>query len=250
MCRRPLEPDPDNAGEGKNMSRKSIETQVLAEIIVFVALSGVLYSIRPFSLPYGGSVTLGSMVPVMWLSVRRGPKVGIFAGAVFGLVALPIDVLLLPYSPIANPAQVVLDYPLAFSMLGLVGLFKARGERPKDMAEVGAYALLCALCFVGAILQSVFWLFPAVLFFALAVWKVVEKRAWRSLMIGVTVAGVGKFLSHFVSGVLFWSSYAPAQMGPVVYSAVYNASFLIPEFIISAFLMYLLIKRGTLKIPL
>ena len=221
---------------------------MLAEIIVFVALSGVLYSIRPFSLPYGGSVTLGSMVPVMWLSLRRGAKIGMFAGAVFGLVALPIDVLLLPSSPIANPAQVVLDYPLAFSMLGLVGLFKTRGDQPKDLAEVGGYALLSALCFVGAIIQQVFWLFPAAIFFALAVLELFQKRAWRSVMVGVTVAGVGKFLSHFVSGVVFWSSYAPPQLGPWVYSAVYNASFLIPEFIISAFLMYLLMKRGTLKI--
>jgi len=232
------------------MNQKPLETKILAEIIVFVALSGVLYSIRPFSLPYGGSITLGSMVPVMWLSLRRGAKIGVFAGAVFGLIALPIDVLLLPYSPIANPFQVVLDYPLPFAMLGLVGLFKTKDEQPKNLTEVGGYALLSALCFVGAILQNIIWLFPAVLFFAFAVWEVLEKRAWRSPMVGVTVAGFGAFLSHFVSGVIFWSAYAPPQMGPVVYSAVYNASFLIPEFIISAFLLYLLIKRETLRIAL
>lgn len=226
------------------------QTQLLAEIIVFVALSGVLYSLRPLSLPYGGSITLGSMVPVMWLSLRRGGRIGVFAGAVFGLLALPIDVLLLPYSPIANPFQVVLDYPLAFAMLGLVGLFKTKGEQPKNLAEVGGYALVSALCFVGAIIQNGIWLFPAVLFFALAVWGIFEKKAWRSPMVGVAMAGFGKFLSHFVSGVIFWSAYAPSQMGPVVYSAVYNASFLIPEFIISAFLVYLLIKRRTLQITL
>jgi thiamine transporter len=232
------------------MNQKPLQTQLLAEIIVFVALSGVLYSIRPFSLPYGGSVTLGSMVPVMWLSLRRGAKIGVFAGAVFGLIALPIDVLLLPYSPIVNPAQVVLDYPLAFAMLGLVGLFKTKGEQSKGLAEVGGYALFSALCFVGAIVQQILWLLPAVLFFALAMWEVFEKRAWRSPMVGVTVAGFGKFLSHFLSGIIYWAPFAPPQLGPVVYSAVYNASFLIPEFIISAFLIYLLIKRGTLKIAL
>jgi thiamine transporter len=236
--------------KGKLMNQKPLETQILAEIIVFVALSGVLYSIRPFSLPYGGSITLGSMVPVMWLSLRRGAKIGIFAGAVFGLIALPIDVLLLPYSPIANPAQVVLDYPLAFAMLGLVGLFRTKGEQPRNLAEVGVYALLSALCLVGAILQSIFWLFPSAIFFALGLWETFEKSAWRSPMVGVAVAGFGKFLSHFVSGIIFWSAYAPPQMGPVVYSAVYNASFLIPEFIISAFLIYLLIKKRALQIAL
>jgi thiamine transporter len=234
--------------KGKIMNQKPFETKVLAEIIVFVALSGVLYSIRPFSLPYGGSVTLGSMVPVMWLSLRRGPKIGIFAGAVFGLVALPIDVLLLPNSPIANPAQVFLDYPLAFSMIGLVGLFAGKSTPRTSMTEAGIFALVSAFCFIGAILQQVLWLFPAIIFFLLAIWHLTTTGAWRVPMVGVVVAGFGRFLSHFVSGILFWSAYAPPQLGPVLYSAVYNGSFLIPEFIISGILIYLLIKRRTIEI--
>jgi len=236
--------------KGKTMNQKPFETKILAEVIVFVALSGVLYSVRPFSLPYGGSVTLGSMVPIMWLSFRRGPKIGIFAGAVFGLLALPIDVLLLPNSPIANPAQVFLDYPLAFSMLGLVGLFAGKSKQPRGLVEAGVFALISAFCFIGAILQQVAWLVPGIIFFLLAIWKVMATRAWRVPLVGVAVAGFGKFLSHFVSGVLFWSAYAPPQLGPVIYSAVYNASFLIPEFIISGILIYLLIKRRTIEIGL
>jgi thiamine transporter len=236
--------------KGKIMNQKPFETKILAEVIVFVALSGVLYSIRPFSLPYGGSVTLGSMVPIMWLSLRRGPKIGIFAGAVFGLLALPIDVLLLPNSPIANPAQVFLDYPLAFSMIGLVGLFAGKSRQPKDLAEAGTYASISALCFVGAILQQVLWLFPGIILFLLAIWQLTATGVWRVPMVGVVVAGFGRFLSHFVSGILFWSAYAPPQLGPVLYSAVYNASFLIPEFIISGILIYLLIKRRTVEIDL
>jgi len=236
--------------KGKIMNQKSFETKVLAEIIVFVALSGVLYSIRPFSLPYGGSVTLGSMVPIMWLSLRRGPKIGIFAGAVFGLVALPIDVLLLPNSPIANPAQVFLDYPLAFSMIGLVGFFAGKGRQPRGLAEAGVYASVSAFCFVGAILQQVLWLIPGTIFVFLAIWQMTATSVWRVPMVGVVVAGSGRFLSHFVSGILFWSAYAPPQLGPVLYSAVYNGSFLIPEFIISGILIYLLIKRRTIEIGL
>jgi len=232
------------------MNQKPFETKVLAEIIVFVALSGVLYSIRPFSLPYGGSITLGSMVPIMWLSLRRGPKIGIFAGAVFGLLALPIDVLLLPNSPIANPAQVFLDYPLAFSMIGLVGFFAGKGRQPRGLAEAGICASVSAFCFIGAILQQVLWLVPGIIFFFLAIWQVTATGVWRVPMVGVVVAGFGRFLSHFVSGILFWSAYAPPQLGPVLYSAVYNGSFLIPEFIISGILIYLLIKRGTIEIGL
>jgi thiamine transporter len=236
--------------KGKIMDQKPFETKVLAEIIVFVALSGVLYSIRPFSLPYGGSVTLGSMVPIMWLSLRRGPKIGMFAGAVFGLVALPIDVLLLPNSPIANPAQVFLDYPLAFSMIGLVGFFAGKSTPRRSMTGAGIFASVSAFCFIGAILQQVLWLAPAITFFLLAAWQLTTTGVWRVPMVGVVVAGFARFCSHFVSGILFWSAYAPPQLGPVLYSAVYNGSFLIPEFVISGILLYLLIKRRTLEIGL
>lgn len=230
------------------MSEQKFETKVLAEIIVVVALSGVLYSLRPFSMPFGGSITLGSMVPVMWLALRRGAKIGIFAGAVFGLLALPIDVLMLPYSPIANPAQVFLEYPLAFAALGLTGFFKGKKEPPKDLVEVGVYALLSSLSFVGAILHNIVWLVPALVFFVLAVGGVIERKTWQSPLVGVAVAGVCKFFAHFVSGVIFWSAYAPPELGPYLYSAVYNASFLIPEFVISGFLVYLLVQRGTVEI--
>jgi thiamine transporter len=236
--------------KGKTMNQKLFETKVLAETIVVVALSGVLYSFRPFSMPFGGSVTLGSMVPVMWLALRRGAKIGIFAGAVFGLLALPLDILMLPYSPIANPAQIFLDYPLAFAALGLTGFFRRKGEQSKGLAEPGAYALLSALSFIGAIVQSTLWIFPGVIFFALSVWKVMEEKAWKSPLVGVTVAAFCKFLAHFASGVIFWAAYAPPELGPYLYAAVYNASFLIPEFVISAFLIYLLVKRGTVEITI
>jgi thiamine transporter len=99
-----------------------------------------------------------------------------------------------PY--IYHPAQVLLDYPIAFGALGLAGFFTN-------------YAL-----------------------------------------IGVAVAIFGRFISHLLSGVIFFAEYAPAGMSPVVYSAIYNGSYLIGEFIVSAVLTYIIIKRGLLKIYL
>jgi thiamine transporter len=92
--------------------RRLFETRVLTEIVVLAALSAVLYALTlPFlTLPYGGSVTAGCMVPVIWLSFRRGTKIGVVGGMVFGLVALVVDVIRLPYSPILHPAQVLLEY--------------------------------------------------------------------------------------------------------------------------------------------
>jgi thiamine transporter len=68
--------------------------------------------------PQGGSVTAGSMVPMLLLALRRGPKIGIFAGVVYGLVQLAV----LPQ--VYFPTQVLLDYPLAFGCIGLAGFFK------------------------------------------------------------------------------------------------------------------------------
>lgn len=111
------------------MSEPIFPTRIIAEVVVVAALSAVLYTITlPFlTLPYGGAITAGSMIPVLWISLRRGVRVGLFAGVIFGLVALPIDAIRLPYSPIApNPISVLLDYPIAFGVLGLAGLFKTR----------------------------------------------------------------------------------------------------------------------------
>ena len=173
------------------------DAKILAEIIVFAALSAVLYIIRPFTLPYGGSVTLGSMVPVMWLSLRRSVRAGLVAGVIFGLLALLIDLMLLPYSPITNPVQVVLEYPIAFAMLGLAGLF--------------------------------------------------HKQSSALATIGVGISVLVKFILHFIAGLVFWTYTFPEGWNPVVWSAVYNGSFLLPEFIISAILIYLLVKKGTLE---
>jgi len=69
-------------------------------------------------------------------------------------------------------------------------------------------------------------------------------------LIGVGVGITGRFLAHFASGVWFFSEYAPAEMNPVLYSAIYNGSYLIVELIISAIIMYIIVKRKLLEIYL
>lgn len=68
---------------------------------------------------------------------------------------------------------------------------------------------------------------------------------WKDLRVfSITLAFVARFMCHFVSGVVFFSSYAPEGMSPITYSAVFNATYLIPELIISAVIIKLLpLKR-------
>ena len=187
----------ESAREPATLStRKEIEqVRILAETVVLVALSGALYLFRFFLLPQGGAVTLGSMVPVFLLALRRGPRVGIVGGVAFGLVALVED-LYSGVEVIFYPAQVILDYPLAFGVLGVAGFFR------------------------------------------------------RIPILGVGIGVAARFCSHFVSGVLFFASFAPAGMSPFVYSALYNGGFLLPEFVITAALMFVLVRVKALELYL
>jgi thiamine transporter len=69
-------------------------------------------------------------------------------------------------------------------------------------------------------------------------------------LIGVAVGIGGRFICHFISGLVFFASYAPAGMDPAVYSAIYNAWYLIPELIISEIVMFVLIQRKIIQLYL
>jgi len=138
-------------------------TKILSEIVVFSALSGVLYAVRPFTLPYGGSITLGSMVPVMWLSLRRGITVGVIAGVLFGAIALFIDLVLLGASAIiATPVQAVCEYPLAFGLIGLTGIFHKKTVRfAMAGASLSVFLRFLVHYFAGVFVWYYVYAFPA-----------------------------------------------------------------------------------------
>jgi thiamine transporter len=153
-----------NTEQPRNQKSNTIfQTKILTEIAIFSALSAVLYILRPFSLPFGGAITLGSMVPVMWLSLRRGIRIGIIAGVIFGTLALFIDVLSLGASSvIATPLQAVLEYPVASGLLGLTGIFH---RKTVNFAIAGAaisvFLKFLVHYFVGAFVWYYVYAFPA-----------------------------------------------------------------------------------------
>ena len=83
-----------------------------------MAMSFVLSYIKLYSMPLGGSVTLASMLPLLWYSNKFGVRNGLIAGAAYGLLQL------IQKPEICHWVQVLLDYPLAFMMLGLAGSVK------------------------------------------------------------------------------------------------------------------------------
>ena len=99
-------------------SAKKWDPRMISYGALSIALSFVLSLIRLFRMPSGGSVTPGSMLPIMLFAASYGIGPGMLAGLVYGLLQY------LQGGWFLNPWQFILDYPLAFAMLGLAGLYK------------------------------------------------------------------------------------------------------------------------------
>ena len=97
--------------------KKGFDSKSISYAAVCIALSFALSYISPIHMPQGGSVTIGSLVPLMIYSYMFGTKKGVFAGFVYGLLQIIQDPWLI------HPAQMLLDYPIAFAAIGLSGMF-------------------------------------------------------------------------------------------------------------------------------
>lgn len=95
-------------------------TRALVEGAVMVALATALSYIKPLELPQGGSVTIG-MLPIFFYCIRWGWKDGFLASFAYGLLQLIFD-----GAYAWGPTSMLLDYLVAFSVLGVCGFFKGK----------------------------------------------------------------------------------------------------------------------------
>ncbi len=158
-------------------------TLIATTAALAVVLGLILKALPLPRLPYGGSISLESL-PILYLAIWGGVRPAVSAGILCGLIQLLLG------AHIYHPIQVVLDYPLAFGVLGISGFFPA------------------------------------------------------TVVVACLVGGGARFIAHFLSGIVFFGSYAPEGTTVWVYSALYNLSYLIPEIVLSAVLLPFLLKRG------
>ena len=97
-------------------TKKRWSAHMLANAALCIALSFILSYIRLYRMPQGGSITPASMLPLLLFSVAYGVGPGFTAGAAYGLLQF------MQGGDFVHPVQMLLDYPLAFAMLGLAGL--------------------------------------------------------------------------------------------------------------------------------
>lgn len=99
--------------------RVRLTTPMIVTIALMLAMTVILHQFRLYHMPQGGSVTLGAMVPLLFVSYRYGVGTGCLAGFLYGIFNMMQD----PY--LLHPVQVLFDYPLPYMALSLAALFPA-----------------------------------------------------------------------------------------------------------------------------
>ena len=197
------------------------KTKRLTESAMLLAMAIVLELMSKMfipEMPFGGQVTLVSMLPVVLISYRHGVKWGLVSGVAYALIEMAIGAktVAAAFQPgyFGDSVMVVnalimclLDYLVAFTMVGLGGIFRNRMENRGAALACGALVALGAR-YLAHVLSGY------ILFSGWAEWFFTQDGfpAWGASLV---------------------SSLSPQMLG-FVYSLVYNGMYMVPEMILTA----------------
>ncbi len=191
----------------KNVSKKTLR---LVTSGVLIGLATVLSMIKVFSWPFGGSVTLFSMVPILVLGYMYGVRWGLLCGGVYGVLQMILGATMSQafagLSGWAILVMALLDYIVAYVVVGLCGMFKGKLKNDTVAFSLGAVVAILIRLFCHFLSGWIFWGSYAEWFFGEA------------------------FVNTFSSFVM---SNFSGQALAALYSIVYNSLYMIPELIIS-----------------
>lgn len=201
---------------------KENKTKRLVISAMFIAIGTAISLICEFipflNLPFGGTITIASTLPVIIIGYMYGTRWGLFSAFIYSILQIAIGTKTVAalFTPTSDSfmgigiaiSVVAIDYILAYTSLGLGGIFRNKCEKKK--------AIVC----------------------------------------GVLVCLISSYFFHFLSGALFYGAWAEwfftdtiiAELSiskyimdsftgfglAAVYSLVYNGCYMIPEIIITA----------------
>ncbi|MBQ8648012.1 MAG: energy-coupled thiamine transporter ThiT [Oscillospiraceae bacterium] len=198
-----------------NKTKRLTESAMLIALAVVLELVGRMI-IPP--MPFGGQLTAVSMLPIVLISYRHGVRWGLTAGFGYSLVqmALGASTVTAAFQPgyfgdeamlVKALAMCLLDYVLAYTLLGLGGVFRDK------VANRGVSLMLGSLVALGGRYLSHI-LSGYILFAGWAEWFFTQE------------------------GFPAWGGALVAQLSPTalgwVYSIVYNGMFMVPEMLLTA----------------
>ena len=205
------------------------KTKRLTESAMLLALAIILELVSKMfipEMPFGGQITLVSMLPVVLVSYRHGVKWGLVTGVAYALLemALGAKTVAAAFQPgyfgdgvllVKALVMCLLDYLVAFTVLGLGGCFRNRIKKPGLGLMCGSLVALGAR-YVAHIASGY------ILFSGWAEWFFTQEGfpSWGANLV---------------------ASLSPELLG-FVYSVVYNGMYMIPEIIITAVVALLLAR--------
>ena len=185
---------------------KKQKTRMLAEGAVMIALATILSFIQIVKFPWGGSITILSMLPIVLFSLRYGVKYGLCVAFAYSLIqfvqGIADGIFGWGLTPVALIACIFIDYIFAFTLLGIAGIL---GNK-KTFSIIG----------------------------------------------GVVVALVSRFVCHYISGVLIFKSFGELWQGfsidnPWLYSLFYNGAYMLPEIVFTTVGAIILLKTPAIR---
>ena len=181
---------------------KSNRLLFFIEIAILTALALIL-DIIPFLKfkiwPAGGSISF-AMIPVFILAFRWGIKGGLLSGFLWGILQIATG-----NAYILNFWQGLIEYGLAFTALGLAGIFALPIQQAAKQNQ--------------------------------------PTKILKYIVLGILIGGTGRFIMHFFAGFIFFADAAPSGQPAWLYSLVYNLSYMVPALLICIIVTYFLFSK-------
>ena len=208
-----------------NKTKRLTESAMLLSVAIVLELCSKMFIPE---LPFGGQITLASMLPVVLISYRHGVKWGLVSGVAYAMIEMAIGAgtVTAAFQPgyfgdgvmLFNAfLMCLLDYLVAYTMLGLGGIFRDRIENRGKALALGALVALSAR-YVSHILSGY------ILFSGWAEWFFTQEGfpAWGASLV---------------------ESLSPGMLG-FVYSIVYNGMYMIPEIVLTSVAAVLIARNS------
>ena len=204
-------------------------TQRLVKTSILLTIATVLSVVKLFSMPFGGTITPASMMPVILIAYIYGTKWGLFSAFIYGILQMITGMNVVSAMFLPGESQMVIwhavlvcviDYILAYMMLGFGGVFKNKIKNQSLSIALGT--------FVSMLLTYIMHIVSGYIFYgAWAEWFFTQDGFYS----------FGKTIVESFSGNLL----------SLIYSVIYNGLYMIPEIIITVLLtpfVYAVLKKS------
>lgn len=199
------------------------KTQKIALSGIMIALATILSFITIYRLPYGGSITLLSMLPILLFGYIYGIAWGVMTGIIYGVIQALFGAATSSAFAGLDIISVFLvfglDYFGAFGVLGFAGIFKKKIKNISVSFGLGT--------FISSFLRYIIHVISGYIVYG----------SYAEWFFGQTEVSFGQAILNEYSG----------KALALIYSLIYNATYMVPEIILSVIAGIFLVNIPQIK---